>query len=61
MRDRGTQYPGPNVQNDILKLKEPVMVHVETEYDPLLGRGWDRSDARGQVAAEVERVLAKWK
>jgi len=34
--------------------------HVETEYDVLLCQGVERSDARGEVAAQVERVLAQW-
>ncbi len=34
--------------------------HAETEYDNLLGRGWDRSDARGQVAGRVQDLLANW-
>jgi hypothetical protein len=34
--------------------------HAETNYDDLLGRGWDRSDARDAVADRVEDVLKKW-
>lgn len=34
--------------------------HVETPYDELLMRGWDRNDARGAVAEQVDSVLAKW-
>jgi hypothetical protein len=34
--------------------------HAETGYDELLAKGYDRSDARGQVSGAVARVLAKW-
>lgn len=35
--------------------------HLHTEYDRLLGRGWDRGDARAAVAAQVEQVLERWR
>jgi len=34
--------------------------HTETQYDQLLRRYWDRSDARASIAEEVRRVRAKW-
>ena len=34
--------------------------HNETNYDELLGRGWERSDARGAVGARVDDVLSRW-
>ena len=34
--------------------------HNETNYDELLGRGWERSDARGAVAGRVDEVLRRW-
>lgn len=34
--------------------------HAETEYDVLLARGYDRHEARAQVAATVDRALALW-
>lgn len=34
--------------------------HRHTEYDSLLGQGWDRSDARATVAPSVERVKKGW-
>jgi hypothetical protein len=34
--------------------------HTETDYDQLLGRGWDRFDAREHVRAQVDRVLDSW-
>ena len=35
--------------------------HVRTPYDNLLGKGLDRSDARRQVAADIEEILASWR
>lgn len=34
--------------------------HRETNYDELLGRGWDRSDARHAVAGLIDEVLSRW-
>ena len=34
--------------------------HAETRYDELLGRGYERRDAREQVEEEVRRILAEW-
>ena len=34
--------------------------HVETSYDRLLQRYWDRHDARSSVADEVRHIRAKW-
>ena len=34
--------------------------HVETPYDKLLMKGWDRVEARLQVQEQVESVLTKW-
>jgi hypothetical protein len=34
--------------------------HAETDYDALLGRGWDRSEARDHVSFQVEKILAAW-
>lgn len=34
--------------------------HNETNYDGLLGKGWERSDARSAVADRVNEVLDKW-
>ena len=35
--------------------------HRETNYDELLGKGWDRREARRAVQAEVQRILKAWK
>ncbi len=34
--------------------------HNKTNYDELLGRGWERSDARHAVADRVDEVLSRW-
>jgi hypothetical protein len=34
--------------------------HRETDYDAMLGRGWERWEARAAVQGEVARVLRKW-
>jgi len=34
--------------------------HAETDYDKLLGRRYDRWEARDEVAGAVARVLAGW-
>jgi hypothetical protein len=34
--------------------------HVETGYDELMVRGYDRWDARAQVQDEVQRILSEW-
>jgi hypothetical protein len=34
--------------------------HVKTSYDKLLAEGWDRHEARRQVAHQVQSVLDSW-
>lgn len=34
--------------------------HTRTSYHSLLARGYDRHEARAQIADEVDRVLAEW-
>jgi hypothetical protein len=34
--------------------------HVHTDYDELLGRGLDRSEARAGVAKQVREILHRW-
>jgi hypothetical protein len=34
--------------------------HRETNYDELLGMGWERSDARSAVAERIDEVLDSW-
>lgn len=35
--------------------------HNHTRYDELVGTAWPRHDARSAVAAEVERLLERWR
>jgi hypothetical protein len=35
--------------------------HVETRYDELMVRGYDRWSARAQVQEDVDRILSEWK
>ncbi len=35
--------------------------HAETNYDRLLGGGYDRQDARARVTGDIDRVLERWK
>ena len=34
--------------------------HAETSYDDLLASGHDRLDARRELRAEIDAVLAQW-
>jgi hypothetical protein len=34
--------------------------HAETQYDRLLQKGWDRREARAEVAEQVRRARLKW-
>jgi hypothetical protein len=34
--------------------------HVETRYDDLLSRGYERHAARDLVEEEIDRVLTQW-
>ncbi len=34
--------------------------HVHTDYDRLLGTGWDRHEARAHVRSTIEQVVASW-
>ncbi len=34
--------------------------HVHTDYDELLGSGWERHEARDRVLPRVDRVLESW-
>lgn len=35
--------------------------HRETNYDDLLGKGWERSDARSAVVERIDEVMGSWK
>jgi hypothetical protein len=57
----GRSADAKQLDEDAIRLAVIAHVrHVETRYDTLLARGYDRQDARAEVAAAVERVLAQW-
>jgi hypothetical protein len=35
--------------------------HAHTEYDQLLSRGWERSDARWEVSDRVAKIMNQWR
>jgi hypothetical protein len=47
-------------ENAVLLAVTAHIRHRETNYDELLGRGWDRSDARSAVAGRIDEVLSRW-
>jgi hypothetical protein len=47
-------------ENSILLAVVAHIRHRETNYDELLGTGWERSDARGEVAGRIDEVLTRW-
>jgi len=47
-------------ENAILLAVIAHIRHRETNYDELLGTGWERSDARSAVAERIDEVLNRW-
>ncbi len=47
-------------ENAILLAVIAHIRHRETNYDELLGAGWERSDALGAVAERIDEVLSRW-
>ena len=47
-------------ENAILLAVIAHIRHRETNYDDLLGSGWERSDARSAVAGRIDEVLNRW-
>jgi len=47
-------------ENAVLLAVVAHIRHRETNYDELLGRGWERSDARTAVAELIDEVLNRW-
>jgi hypothetical protein len=47
-------------ENAILLAVIAHIRHRETNYDELLGRGWERSDGRSAVAGSIDEVLNRW-
>jgi hypothetical protein len=35
--------------------------HTHTRYDEMLASGWDRHEARGAIAADVQAVIEQWR
>ncbi|NUM55709.1 MAG: DUF2293 domain-containing protein [Candidatus Hydrogenedentes bacterium] len=63
------KYSGRVGRSAAAKEFDPAMIdlavkahvrHVHTKYDRLLAKGWDRSDARAEVASDVLAVLLRW-
>lgn len=57
----GRSALGKNLDGQAVRLA--VIAHIrhnETNYDELLGSGWERSDARGAVAEQVDAILNRW-
>ena len=58
----GRSSEAKQFDNQAIRLAVAAHVrHVETNYDVLLCHGTDRGDARQAVAADVERVLERWR
>lgn len=57
----GRSAAGKSLDEETIRLAVTANVrHVETRYDELLGKGYDRREAREQVKEEVLQILAKW-
>ncbi len=57
----GRSALGKNLDGQAVRLA--VIAHIrhnETNYDELLGSGWERSEARGAVAEQVDAILNRW-
>lgn len=58
----GRSAAAKRFDDDAIELAVKAHVrHAHTEYDRLLGRGWDRADARSAVAAAVARTMERWR
>jgi hypothetical protein len=57
----GRSAAAKNLDENAIRLAVVAHVrHVETNYDQLLAKGYDRWDARQEVQSSVERVLDDW-
>src|SRR5713101_7715776 len=57
----GRSALGKNMDEQAVRLA--VIAHIrhnETNYDELLGRGWERTDARAAVGDAVDEILIYW-
>ncbi len=58
----GRSAAGKSLEEEAVRLGVTAYIrHAETRYAELLGRGYERRDAREQVEKEVRRILAEWK
>jgi hypothetical protein len=57
----GRSAAAKNLDENAIRLAVVAHVrHVETNYDQLLAKGYDRWEARQEVQLAVERVLVDW-
>jgi hypothetical protein len=57
----GRSAGAKDLQDDKVRLAVIAHLrHAETNYDQLLGRGWNRLDARREVSQRVDTLLASW-
>ncbi len=58
----GRSAAAKNLDEEAVRLSVIAHIrHIETNYDELLARGYDRWEAREHVRESVEIVLSKWK
>jgi hypothetical protein len=57
----GRSAAAKHLEEDVVRIAVIAHVrHAGTNYDELLGSGFDRHDARAMVADTVDQVLAQW-
>ena len=57
----GRSAAGKNLDEETIRLAVTAHIrHTETRYDELLGKGYEKREARERVEEEVLQVLAKW-
>jgi len=57
----GRAAAGKSLDEEAIRLAVTAHVrHTETRYDELLGKGYDRREARERVEQDVLQVLTKW-
>ncbi|MBU1877980.1 MAG: DUF2293 domain-containing protein [Chloroflexi bacterium] len=57
----GRSTAAKSLEEEAVRLAVTAHVrHVETTYDKLLGRGYERWEARDEVAGTVARILIEW-
>jgi hypothetical protein len=57
----GRSAAAKELDNEAVRLAVIAHIrHVETKYDELLAKGYDRREARDQVRTSVKNMLSKW-